>query len=125
MPATGTLDFAARVLPGGKAWFIAHARAAKGVDPRVDHVVTMWDRLSRYKQNLVPLDELCAAAGLEAGEFVGIVARAVFELNNDVAMIQVLMALPGIVKTAVARARVPNGTRERRMFFEWVGCRFI
>ena len=129
-PAFGTLDFVSRLLPGGKQWFIDYARLARDTDPRVDKVVTTWDQLSRYKQNLVSLEELCAAVGLVPGEFFAIAARACFECNGGVTMLLAAMAYPQIMEAAVTRACTPQGIRERRIFFEWTGflpswCRVV
>jgi hypothetical protein len=90
-------------------------------EPRMEHVVNAWNRLTPWQQRITPLESLCAAAGMKPSEFLGAVVRASFEFTNELTDLLVATAFPEIVQAAVQRARTPRGVEDRRMLFEHVG----
>jgi len=116
----GTLEFALRSIRGGKTKFMDLASQAIQFDDRVELVVQQWNRLTAWQRRITPLEDLCEAADITPGEFLGVVVRAAFEFSRDIAPLLVAAAFPGVVQSTIQRAKTINGHQDRRILFEHV-----
>ena len=117
-PGPGTLDFALRSIRGGKYQFMDLATFAIGFEPRLEPVVLAWAEMTPWQRRVTTLEKLIAPTTLTAGEFLGAVVRASFEVTGEITDLLVALAFPDIVLASVKRARMGKGVEDRRLLFE-------
>ena len=111
-------------IPGGLETIIVLAWLSS--DPQVRAIAGRWSSLPRKAKQGVELEELCLAAGIDAGSFFGSVAVTAFELGMDVSGF-IYGALQMSVQTTrfVDRVKTKKRAGLRAQFFKsaafWAG----
>ena len=93
------------------------APSAVEFEPRMAPAVRKWQELTPWQRRSVTLDDLAAEAGLENGEFLGVVVPAAFELTHQMTDLILASAFPAAVAAAAKRAQHPDGVLDRQLIF--------
>lgn len=115
-PPIGSLDFALQGFPGGSKGFMETARLATHLDTRLKRIVGTWEALSPRRRAHTWLEDLCRDVGIDPGEFLALVTRALYDFNRSISGILTAEALPEVTSAGIARACTPRGLADRRMF---------
>lgn len=83
--------------------------------------VDAWDLLSPSDQEKVPLEQICAAVGISAAEFVGELARGAYRWNMDVSTLIAMVSQPAIIDKMTEFAMEPDGHKDREMLLKSSG----
>jgi hypothetical protein len=98
LPDPDSLAFALLNLPGGKHRLMDLTRWAGPGDARLERMLMLWDGLSRYKQGLVQIEDLCAAVAISQEEFLNVVFAATTDLSRKMAVLAFVSLLPEMVR---------------------------
>ncbi len=120
LPFKGTLASASLRIKGGKAVMVGYASMVED-DKRFQVLVEQFSRLSRDEQAHTRLEDLCAAAEITPGEFLGKVTQVAFEQNTDLSNLIAAVHQPDIVAYTIKQAKRPKGHQDRRMLFQHAG----
>jgi len=113
------LNYFALFLPGGVENTIDLARLSENEE--VQEVACRWYALPRKDRKNTSLDELCKAAGVDPGKFLGVVVATAYELGIDVG--GVMAAIANLDTTPVHMDRVVKrgGFRDRERILRSAG----
>jgi hypothetical protein len=97
-PALDSLGFALFNLPGGKRRLMDFVCLAARGDARLQRMAVIWDQLSRYKQERLRLEDLCAEVAIPPEELLRAVFAAETDVSQKIARLAFAADLPKMVK---------------------------
>jgi hypothetical protein len=113
------LNYFALFLPGGVENMIFLARLSE--DEKVQEVARRWNAVPRKDRKNSSLDELCKAACVDPGKFLGVVAGTAYELGIDVRDVMTAIANLDTMPAHMDRVVKRGGFRDRQRIFQSSG----
>jgi hypothetical protein len=113
------LNYVALFLPGGLENMIDLARLSE--DEKAQEIARQWNALPRRDRKNTSLDELCAAAGVRAAKFLGVVVTTGYELGMDLNGVVAAIANLDTMRAHMDRVVKRGGFRDRHRILQSTG----
>lgn len=115
------LGAAIRKLKGGRITLLAYASVLADKDERFAYMISYFNQLSKSEKLNVRMEDLCAAAGIPPGEFLGKVTQVAFEQNMDLSNLIAAISQPEVVEYTIQQAQTPEGHKDREFLMKHSG----